>query len=152
MMDIFGAIAIAMLILMGREYIKRGFFTEGVFLAFIIAVFKLYEPVRKFGQFNNNFQQALGASDQIFNFLDARDDVREKPGADKLPPFHQGIRFEHVYFGYAQARRRARGAARYQPRRQSRARWSPLSAPAVPARPRWSICCRASSTLPAAGC
>ncbi len=100
MMDIFGAIAIAILILMGREYIKHGVFTEGVFLAFIIAVFKLYEPVRKFGQFNNNFQQALGASSAIFNFLDAQDDVREKPGALKLPPFHQGVRFEHVHFGY----------------------------------------------------
>ncbi len=103
MMDIFGAIAIALLILIGREYIKHGFFTEGVFLAFIIAVFKLYEPVRKFGIFNNNFQQALGASSAIFNFLDATDDVREKPGAQKLPPFHQGIRFEHVYFSYGQA-------------------------------------------------
>jgi ATP-binding cassette, subfamily B, bacterial MsbA len=103
MMDIFGAIAIALLILMGREYIKSGFFSEGVFIAFIIAVFKLYEPVRKFGQFNNNFQQALGASEQIFNFLDAHDDVREKPAAAKLAPFHKGIRFDHVYFGYAQA-------------------------------------------------
>ena len=114
MMDIFGAIAIAMLILIGREYIKRGFFTEGVFLAFIIAVFKLYEPVRKFGIFNNNFQQALGASSAIFDFLDAQDDVREKPGAQKLPPFHRGIRFEHVYFSYGQARRRSRCAARHQ--------------------------------------
>ncbi len=103
MMDIFGAIAIAILILIGREYIKRGFFTEGVFLAFIIAVFKLYEPVRKFGIFNNNFQQALGASSAIFDFLDAADDVREKPGAQKLPPFHRGISFEHVYFSYGQA-------------------------------------------------
>ncbi|MGB7554825.1 MAG: ABC transporter ATP-binding protein [Candidatus Korobacteraceae bacterium] len=103
MMDIFGAIAIAVLILIGREYIKRGFFTEGVFLAFIIAVFKLYEPVRKFGIFNNNFQQALGASSAIFDFLDAADDVREKPGAQKLPPFHRSISFEHVYFSYGQA-------------------------------------------------
>jgi subfamily B ATP-binding cassette protein MsbA len=103
MMDIFGAVAVALLILLGREYIKRGVFSEGVFLAFIVAVFKLYEPVRKFGQFNNNFQQALGASEQIFNFLDSRDDVREKPAADKLPPFHQGIHFDHVHFTYAQA-------------------------------------------------
>ena len=102
MMDIFGAIAIALLILMGREYIKHHVFTEGIFLAFIVAVFKLYEPVRKFAQFNNNFQQALGASSAIFDFLDAQDDVREKPGAIKLPPFHQGIRFEHVYFSYKQ--------------------------------------------------
>jgi len=102
MMDIFGAIAIALLILTGREYIKRHIFTEGIFLAFIVAVFKLYEPVRKFAQFNNNFQQALGASSAIFTFLDAQDDVREKPGAATLPPFHQGIRFEHVYFSYRQ--------------------------------------------------
>jgi len=100
MMDIFGAIAIALLILMGREYIKHGVFTEGIFLAFIVAVFKLYEPVRKFAQFNNNFQQALGASSAIFDFLDAKDDVVEKPGAIRMPPFHQGIRFEHVYFSY----------------------------------------------------
>ncbi len=103
MMDIFGSIAIAMLILLGREYIKHSYLSEGVFIAFIIAVFKLYEPVRKFGQFNNNFQQALGASEKIFDFLDAHDDVREKAGAIKLPPFRDGIRFDHVYFGYSQA-------------------------------------------------
>ena len=100
LMDIFGAIAIAMLILIGREYIKHHVFTEGIFLAFIVSVFKLYEPVRKFAQFNNNFQQALGASSAIFDFLDAQDEVREKPGAVMLPPFHEGIRFEHVYFSY----------------------------------------------------
>ncbi len=100
MMDIFGAIAIALLILMGREYIKHGYLSEGFFIAFIIAVFKLYEPVRKFGQFHNNFQQALGASEQIFNFLDAQDQVREKQGAVKLAPFHRSIRFEGVYFRY----------------------------------------------------
>ncbi len=91
MMDIFGAVAIAILILIGRDYIKHGVFSEGTFFAFIVAVFKLYEPVRKFGQFNNNFQQALGASSAIFQFLDADDAVREKPSAGKLPPFRRSI-------------------------------------------------------------
>jgi len=103
LMDIFGAIAIAILVLIGREYIKHHVFTEGIFLAFIVSVFKLYEPVRKFAQFNNNFQQALGASSAIFDFLDAQDQVMERPGAIMLPPFHQGIRFEHVYFTYKDA-------------------------------------------------
>jgi len=101
LMDIFGAVAIALLIYLGREYIKRGIFTEGIFMAFIVAVFKLYEPVRKFGQFNNSFQQALGASEQIFNFLDEQDDVRENPGAITLAPFCRGIRFENVSFAYS---------------------------------------------------
>ncbi len=103
MMDAFGAIAISLLILLGRDSIKHGYLSEGFFIAFIIAVFKLYEPVRKFGQFNNNFQQALGASEQIFNFLDAQDEVREKPGAVKLATFHRGIQFDHVYFSYAKS-------------------------------------------------
>ncbi len=101
LMDIFGAIAIALLIYLGREYIKHGIFTEGIFMAFIVAVFKLYEPVRKFGQFNNSLQQAMGASEQIFNFLDAQDDVREAPGAIKLAPFRREIRFDNVSFAYS---------------------------------------------------
>ncbi len=78
LMDIFGAIAIALLLLLGRDRINHHVFTAGTFLAFIVAVFKLYDPVRKFALFNNNFQQALGASSEIFNFMDTRDEVREK--------------------------------------------------------------------------
>jgi len=100
LMDIFGAAALALLIYVGREYIKHGILTEGMFMTFLVAVFKLYEPVRKFGQFNNSFQQALGASEQIFTFLDQQDDVRAAPGAIKLAPFHRSIRFENVAFAY----------------------------------------------------
>src|SRR6266852_99018 len=87
LMDIFGAIAIALLLLLGRQQINHHVFSAGTFLAFIIAVFKLYDPVRKFALFNNNFQQAMGASSEIFKFMDTEDDVREKPGAKPLPPF-----------------------------------------------------------------
>jgi ATP-binding cassette, subfamily B, bacterial MsbA len=102
LMDIIGAIAIAFLLLLGREQIRRGIFSEGVFFAFIIAVFKLYDPVRKFAQFNNNFQQALGASHEIFNFVDAQDEVRERPNAVTLKRFSESIRFEGVSFAYEQ--------------------------------------------------
>ena len=54
---------------------NRPVFTAGTFLAFIVAVFKLYDPVRKFAMFNNNFQQAVGASSEIFRFMDAEDEV-----------------------------------------------------------------------------
>ncbi len=100
LMDLLGAIAIALLLLKGRDLIKTGFFTAGTFLAFIVAVFKLYDPVRKFALFWNNFQQALGASSGIFAFIDSEDDVKEKPRARHLPPFHECIRFEQVSFAY----------------------------------------------------
>ena len=100
LMDIIGAIAIALLLLLGRDQINHGIFTAGTFFAFIIAVFKLYDPVRKFALFNNSFQQALGASSEIFRFMDIEDEVREKPGAKRLPRFARSIQFENVSFGY----------------------------------------------------
>ena len=100
LMDIFGAIAISLLLLLGRDRIAHGALTPGMFLAFIVAVFKLYDPVRKFALFNNNFQQALGASSEIFKFMDTEDDVKEKPGAKPVPPFSRSIRFEDVSFSY----------------------------------------------------
>jgi subfamily B ATP-binding cassette protein MsbA len=85
---------------MGRDQINHHVFTAGTFLAFIIAVFKLYDPVRKFAIFNNNFQQAIGASSEIFRFMDIEDEVREKPGAKRLGKFSNSIRFVDVAFSY----------------------------------------------------
>jgi ATP-binding cassette, subfamily B, bacterial MsbA len=101
LMDIFGAIAIVLLLLLGRQEIVHGLMTPGIFVAFIIAVFKLYDPVRKFALFHNSFQQALGASSEIFKFMDIQDEVQEKPNAPVLPPFSRTIRFADVCFGYA---------------------------------------------------
>jgi len=99
-MDIIGAAGIALLLLLGRDLIKAQVFTGGVFVAFIIAVYKLYEPVRKFAIFNNNFQQALGASSSIFDFMNQQDVVLERPAARQLPRFRESIRFNHVSFDY----------------------------------------------------
>ena len=100
LMDILGAVAIAMLLLLGRDQINHGVFTPGTFLAFIVAVFKLYDPVRKFALFYNNFQQALGASSELFKFMDTEDEVQEKPGAYRLEKFAHTIVFEDVTFAY----------------------------------------------------
>ena len=101
LMDVLGVVGIALLILIGRGRIAHNQMTPGVFVAFITAVFSLYNPVRKFALFYNNFQQALGASSEIFKFMDIEDDVREKPRAKVLPKFSDGVRFEHVSFAYA---------------------------------------------------
>ncbi len=100
LMDIVGMIGVALLLLFGREEIKDGRMTPGIFVAFITAVFSLYNPVRKFALFYNNFQQALGASSEIFRFMDVEDDVKEKPRARPLPKFTTNVRFENVQFAY----------------------------------------------------
>jgi subfamily B ATP-binding cassette protein MsbA len=100
LMDSIGAVAIALLLLVGRMRIQVHALTAATFLVFIFAVFRLYDPVRKFALFYNNFQQALGASSEIFRFMDAQDDVREKPRAHVLQGLQLEIRMEHVSFSY----------------------------------------------------
>jgi subfamily B ATP-binding cassette protein MsbA len=100
LMDIVGVVGIALLLLLGRGRIAHNQMTPGVFVAFITAVFSLYNPVRKFALFNNNFQQALGASSEIFKFMDVEDDVLERPHAKRLPSFSKTVQFDHVSFTY----------------------------------------------------
>ena len=101
LMDTIGAIAIAMLLLVGRNEIQHGRMTMGLFGAFIFLLFKLYDPVRKFAYFYNSFQQAMGASASIFAFFDAKDDVKERPHAAAMPQFSNSIRFDNVGFSYS---------------------------------------------------
>jgi subfamily B ATP-binding cassette protein MsbA len=100
LMDALGSVGIALLLYLGRQRIVHGGMTAGSFVTFLIAVFTLYDPVRKFALFYNSFQQALGASEDIFEFMDAQDDVQEKKHAHVLKGFHHEIRFEDVGFAY----------------------------------------------------
>jgi subfamily B ATP-binding cassette protein MsbA len=101
LMDSLGAIAIAMFLFIGRDQILHGRMTMGIFAAFIILLFKLYDPVRKFAYFYNSFQQAMGASSSIFGFFDTKDDVKEKHHAATLRGFAQTVKFENVGFSYS---------------------------------------------------
>jgi subfamily B ATP-binding cassette protein MsbA len=100
LMDILGSIAIALLLLLGRTRIVHGEMKLGDFVTFVAVVISMYNPVRKFAIFNNGFQQALGASTQLFEFMDKEDAVLEKPGARRMPAFSQNVRFEKICFSY----------------------------------------------------
>ncbi|MDE1161306.1 MAG: ABC transporter ATP-binding protein [Acidobacteriaceae bacterium] len=100
LMDALGAVAIALLLLFGRDRIVHGNWTTGIFITFLASVIVLYDPVRKMPVYYNAFQQAVGASDEIFRFIDAQDEVVERKKAKKLDGFHDSVLFDHVSFGY----------------------------------------------------
>ena len=100
LMDALGAVAIAMLLLFGRGRILHHDMTAGAFVAFLIATFTLYDPVRKMPIYYNNFQQAVGASQEIFKFIDEQDEVRERKKAIALKGFEKTIEFRDVHFSY----------------------------------------------------
>ena len=63
----------------------------------------LYEPVKRLTGIHNIFQQALGASQKVFEYLDRDQQIKERPGAVKLARFEKSILFDDVSFHYPSA-------------------------------------------------
>ena len=104
LMDFIGAVAIAALLWVGRNEIGHGAMQEGTFFAFIVALFKLYDPIRRFGTYYNNFQQAAGASAAIFDFMDDQDEVVEAKHPRVLKGFEKSVVLENVGFCYPEGK------------------------------------------------
>jgi subfamily B ATP-binding cassette protein MsbA len=100
LMDLLGAVVLSLLLLYARDRIKYGLLTEGAFFAYVYAVFRVYEPIKRIGGIYQLFMQALGATPQVFALLDQKEEVSEYPGAVALPPFSRSVRFDNVSFGY----------------------------------------------------
>jgi subfamily B ATP-binding cassette protein MsbA len=102
-MDVLGAVVIAMILLFARGEIKVGRMTIGSFGAFTFALFKAYEPIKKIGNIYQLFVQAVGISSQVFTLLDSPEEKLDAVGAKVLPRFSQNVKFEDLSFMYDDA-------------------------------------------------
>ncbi|MGH9557697.1 MAG: ABC transporter ATP-binding protein [Bryobacteraceae bacterium] len=103
LIEFFGALTIVALLYYARLRIKDSALTPGAFSSFVIALLMLYEPVKRLTGIHNIFQQALGASQKVFEYLDGDQQVKEKAGAARLSRFEKAIAFEDVSFRYPTA-------------------------------------------------
>jgi len=102
MMEILAAFGIAGVVWYGGYSVINGGRTPGQFLAFLAALFLLYDPFKGLAKTNTVVQQALGAAERVMELLDTGSDVVERPGARPLAGIRDGIRFEGVSFRYDQ--------------------------------------------------
>src|SRR6266480_4224362 len=65
-MALLGAITIALMLLYAQDRISNNQMTAGSFAVFLVALLKMYEPVRRISGIYNTFQQAKGASSKVF--------------------------------------------------------------------------------------
>ena len=100
MMEMLGGLAIVGLVWHGSRQIAAGTLTTGEFTAFIAAAFLMYGPIKKLSRVNSSIQQALAASERIFEILDTHSEVTERPGARTLPSLRDSIEFRNVSFAY----------------------------------------------------
>ena len=99
------AFGMALVLGVGTWQILNGVITVGTLVAFVSYLIQFYQPVEDLIRVANTAQQALAASERIFEFLDEVPDVADKPGAVVLPSGHSegvagAVAFEGVTFAY----------------------------------------------------
>lgn len=103
LIEFFGAVTVVGLLTYARLQIKNGAMTTGDFTSFVVALLLLLEPVKRLTGIYNIFQQALGASQKVFEYLDSNQQIQDKPGAVRLARFEKSIRLENATFRYPSA-------------------------------------------------
>ncbi|MDO8580233.1 MAG: ATP-binding cassette domain-containing protein, partial [Candidatus Omnitrophota bacterium] len=72
----------------------------GIFVLFFGSIMSIISPIKKLGNVNAIMQQALSATQRIYDVLDAPITVSEDPKAKALPEMCRGISLNNVTFQY----------------------------------------------------
>ncbi len=99
-MELIGAVGVALVIWYGGYKVISGESTPGAFFSFITALLMLYEPVKKLSDANSDLQQALAGAERVFEVLDSKELLVERGGAVGFEPPLRSLRFEDVSFAY----------------------------------------------------
>ena len=84
----------------GGKQIILGTLTLGLWEEFSLYLIYLFLPIAQLGFIINQFSQASASATRIFEILDTKNEVTDKPGAIKLPALQGHIKFENVTFRY----------------------------------------------------
>ena len=99
LMEFLGGLGLVALVWYGSRAIAGGR-TEGEFMVFVVAALMMYGPVKRLSRVNTNLQQAMAASERIFELLDTHSEVHEREGATALGRLRHSIEFDRVSFAY----------------------------------------------------
>jgi ATP-binding cassette subfamily B protein len=94
-----GVLGIALIVGIGGAFVSADIVTVGTVAAFVLYLNNLFEPIQQLSQLYNTLQQAGAALQKLFELLDERPSIAERPGAVDLPE-EGGLELDHVSFGY----------------------------------------------------
>jgi len=85
----------------GLQVIQTDSLSSEDFLRFILLLFAMLAPIKNLGSVNIALQNSLAASERVFNILDLKPDIEDKPNAKDITSFSKEIKFNDVTFSYS---------------------------------------------------
>ncbi|MES3027013.1 MAG: ABC transporter ATP-binding protein [Pseudomonadota bacterium] len=102
--DVLTGLAMAIVIVVGGNAVMGGRLEVGVMVAFIFYVQRFFDPVRMLSMQYTIMQRAMAAGHRIFEVLDVKVAITDKPDAQPLADVPATVEFKNVTFGYDPAR------------------------------------------------
>ena len=90
----------AAILYVGGKQIITGLLTVGEWQEFSLYLIYLFLPIAQFGFIITQLSQATASADRVFEILDTKSDITDKPDAIDLPAMTGDVRFEDVTFRY----------------------------------------------------
>ena len=101
--EVFTAIAIALIIWYGGGQIIQGAVTVGIVAAFLQYARRFFRPIQDLSEKYNLLQAAMASSERVFRLLDREEEIADPETPASLPRTARGeIEFENVWFAYGQ--------------------------------------------------
>ncbi|MFN3684508.1 MAG: ABC transporter ATP-binding protein [Fimbriimonadaceae bacterium] len=88
----------------GGKLVESGQMTSGMLVAISFYIGFIFNPAVRVVDFNNTLQWAVAAMDRVFQTLDTRPDVEDKPNAVPLRTIEREIVFDNVTFWYVEGK------------------------------------------------
>jgi ABC-type multidrug transport system fused ATPase/permease subunit len=108
--EMLSGVAVAAIVLYGGLQAIDGHISIGTIVAFVAALSNLFEPIQQLSQLYATYQSGMAALEKIFQLLDERPDLDDRPGAIALGRIAGEVDFDDVSFAY-KPRARSRAAA-----------------------------------------
>ena len=96
-----GSTGTVLILWYGAGEVLAGELTVGQLVMFLSYLGLFYTPINEIHSLNHMLQHALAASERVFEILDTKPEVEDRPGA--VPPVERlrgAVEYRHVGFGY----------------------------------------------------
>jgi subfamily B ATP-binding cassette protein MsbA len=95
-----GAIGAALLLIYVGRQIRAGAMDPAALFTFLMALYTLYDPIRKLNKANIVVQQSLAAAQRVKSLMEIPIEIAERPGARAIAAFEREVRYDDVVFSY----------------------------------------------------
>lgn len=100
----FHAVGPALIYMYGGWLVISGELTIGTIVAFVVYLNRLYGPASALANVHVDLMSAMALFERIFEYLDIKPDVQERPGAKEIDEARGELRFDRVSFEYVEGR------------------------------------------------